>query len=489
MLRACLMHMSLGAILTALTTIAVSSYASAQTATAGGAPNSTGLAPSVRVATPLGQTSFAQSSVPPLPHPEALWPDPFGWNTWLRSHGIAILLDNVDEFSGALTSPTKGLGLRQGSANAGQYGLETDIDWERLAGIKGFSTHTVMVGRYGIPASRMFGDNLNPSQEIYGAGGNVAIHFVYGYGEETLWNGRFDAAAGRIPLLTDFSANPLYCNFMNNAFCGNPKAASDNTSHSSYPDSGWAARFRVRPTTDTYIQSGVYFHEKGIYGVQQMRTGFKLNGADIDGEAAPVEVGWEPLFGHDKLPGHYKLGGAVDTADHPDQYYDINGNPYILTGQKQKIHHNSWSAWALADQMLFRHHGNGPDAGLIAIATFYNNSPVTQTRERQYNLGVLDRGFWHARPLDAWGVNFSYVQVAERVTRSQELQQSLGYTSLLNGSYFPQTNGMIVEAMYQIHVFRGVTFMPDFQYFIRPGAQQGLKDAAMLGFKSHIELF
>ena len=34
-----------------------------------------------------------------------------------------------------------------------------------------------------------------------------------------------------------------------------------------------------------------------------------------------------------------------------------------------------------------------------------------------------------------------------------------------------------------------VSFAPDFQYFIRPNAQTNLHDAALLGFKSHIELF
>ena len=490
MLRACLTHMSLGAVLVALTTLACSSYANAQTATAGGAPNGTGLSPSLRVSNALSRIAFDDgTTVPALPHPEAIWPDPFGANTWLRNHGIAILLDNVDEFAGAITSPTKNLGLRQGSSFAGQYGLETDIDWERLAGLTGFSTHTVMVGRSGTPASRMFGDNLNPSQEIYGAGGNVVVHLVYAFGEETLLGGRVDMAAGIIPLLTDFSANPLYCNFMNNAFCGNPKASSDNTTHSSYPDGSWAFRIRVRPVDQVYIQTGVYFNRKGIYTVQQMRTGFKFNGANLDGQTAPVEVGCEPIFGKHQRPGHYTLGGAVAPADHKDQYYDVDDAPWALSGLAPKMHHNSWSAWALADQMLWRHEGNGPDAGLTAIAVYYNNSPVTQTRERQYSLGLLDRGFWHSRALDAFGANFSYVQVSNKVARTQELQRALGMTTLLGGSFFPQTSGMIFEGMYQIHVWRGMTFQPDFQYFIRPGAQRGLKDAAMLGFKAHVELF
>ncbi|BAT18866.1 carbohydrate porin [Asaia bogorensis] len=442
----------------------------------------------------LTQTSLSElhkdTTVAPLPKPEAIFVNPLGINAWLRERGIAILLDNTNEMSGMLNAPTKGLGLRQGASNAGQYSMENDIDWERLAGWTGFSTHDVIVGRYGIPASRMFGDNLNPSQEIYGGGGNVFVHLVYAYGEETMFNDRFDVAAGRMSFLSDFSANPLYCNFMNNAFCGNPKASSDNTAHASYPDANWAARFRLRPTDNTIFQFGVYFTQtQAIYGNAQMRTGFKFNGATIDGEAMPVEFIWEPRFGHDhSLPGHYKAGFAYDTADHKDNYYDGNGNPFALSGLKPRDVHGAWAAWGLVDQMVYHHPGQAPDAGVTLIGAAYFNKAQTQTRADQLSFGVLDRGFWKSRPLDAVGVNFSWTHVSDDLTRSQRLYAAQGLP-LPNGSLFPQTSAYVVEAMYQIHVLRGVTFAPDFQYYFNPGAQKQLRDQAMLGFKSHIEIF
>ncbi|OUI81544.1 porin [Gluconobacter sp. DsW_056] len=445
--------------------------------------------PSERVNTPLNQIYFGNEWVPPLPRPEALLVDPFGWNTWLRDRGIALTMDTTNEFSGAITSPTPGYGLKQGSSNAGQYSLENDIDWEKLANVRGFSTHALVVGRYGIPASRMFGDNLNPSSEIYGAGGNVVVHLVYAYAEETIAKGRVDLAGGRIPFLNDFSSNPLYCTFQNNAFCGNPKASSDNTTHSSYPDASWAFRVRTRPTISTYIQTGVYFAQAGIYGNTQFRTGFKFNGADIHGEAIPVEAGWEPLFGKDKLPGHYKVGYAIDNAPHKDNYYDVNGQPYAISGLPARTVNYSWSAWVLADQMVLRHHVKGnADAGLILLGGMYANSPRTQLRGQQYFAGLIDTGFWAARPLDTIGINFSYVRVAKNATATERLQALYGMP-LMAGSLTPQTFGEVLEATYRIHVMRGVTFAPDFQYYFRPGAQKALKDAAMLGFKSHIQFF
>ena len=449
----------------------------------------TSLNPSTRVSTPVGQLAGGGSSVPPLPQPEALFPDLFGFGPGLRNAGIAVLLDNVNEFDGIISGPHKG------TTNAGQYALETDIDWERLAGVRGLSTHTVVVGRYGIPASRIFGDNINPSQEIYGAGGNVAVHLVYAYAEETLAQGRADFAAGRIPFLNDFSASPLYCNFQNNAFCGNPKSSSDNIAHSSYPDAGWALRARVRPTTGTYIQSGIYFDESGIYTNQFQRSGFRFDSQQIEGETFPVELGWEPSFGPDKLPGHYKLGFAYDNIHHTDNYFDTNGAAFAQTGLKPRQLRGSTAEWVLFDQMLVR---NGPGAtdGIIAFGGYYHNDPASALRGDQYEIAALDHAFWKARPFDTIAVAFSYISVPNALTKTEELQQELGQSITGTGSQFYndslpgiQTHTMNIEADYQIHVMRGVTFAPDFQYFFRPNAQGNLHDAALLGFKSHIELF
>lgn len=450
----------------------------------------TSLNPSARVSTPLGVAlPVNATAVPPLPAPESLFGDLFGIGD-LRKAGVDLLLDDTNEFAGIISGP------RKGATNAGQYAFETDIDWQRLAGLTGFSTHSVMVGRYGIPASRIFGDNLNPSQEIYGSGGNVAVHLVYAYAEETLAGGRVDVTAGRIPFLNDFSASPLYCNFMNNSFCGNPKASSDNPSHSSYPDANWATRLRVRPTKTTYIQTGIFFAEANIYSATNgFRSGFRFSSSQINGEAFPVEIGYEPALGPDKLPGHYKLGFAYDNQNHRDGYFDTNGSAFGQTGLPPRQRKGTTAAWVLFDQMLLRN-GPGDTNGLIALGGFYHNDPSTSTRNDQYEFAMLDRGFWKARPQDLVGVAFSYMQVSNALTRTEELQQELGLPITGNGAQFYndskpgiQSHTMDIEATYQIHVMRGVTFAPDFQYFIRPNAQANLHDAALLGFKTHIELF
>ncbi|MFT8918669.1 MAG: hypothetical protein ABF887_03690, partial [Gluconobacter oxydans] len=76
---------------------------------------------SVRVAKPLPATPLSGPVVPPFENPPAFLPDFFGVRAWLRAHGIALLVSNTNEFTGAVTKPTPGFrNYRQGASNAGQ---------------------------------------------------------------------------------------------------------------------------------------------------------------------------------------------------------------------------------------------------------------------------------------------------------------------------------------------------------------------------------
>ncbi len=429
--------------------------------------------------TQVNKTTSAELGMGAIPQPEALVPQV---NDYLHQYGTAVLLDNVDEFLGVISGPHKG------SSNDGQYGLEWDQDWYVLAGIPGLETHAIAVGRYGAPpAANIAGDNgLNQSQEIYGAGGNVAIHLVFFYAEESLAQGRVNIAAGRAPMENDFDSNPLNCNFMNNSLCGNAKGITDNPANASYPDAQWFARARVRPIAPVYIQTGIYFTENNTYSsANGYRSGFHLDSSHVDGEAFPIEVGFEPKIGADQMPGHYKIAAMYENTNHD------TWNLPTLPVESRK---GGTQAWAQFDQMLVR---NGPGAtdGIIVIGNYNHNDERYSVRANQYNIAAIDRDFWKARPLDTIGVLFNYQTISNRLNNIQAEELTFGLPLSGNfGTSFPgeagkQTSTMNIEANYQIHVYRGITFAPDFQYFIRPNAERSLHDAALVGFKSHIQLF
>ncbi len=400
----------------------------------------------------------------------------------LGNLGIDVLGDVISEFASNVTG-----GVHQGSTFANQVGLEVDVDWQKLARLQGFSTHVVLVNRSGSPDSGhgLIGGGLQPVQEIYGAGGDAGIHLVYAYGEEKVAGDRLDIAFGRMPVTNDFAASPLYCNFMNNALCGNPKALpGGDIGFSSYPDAVWGARARVRPTDDTYVQFGLYAVDQGLYGDQHFRSGFDFTTSRISGEEFPVEVAYLPTLGPDKLPGHYKLGFAYDNSSYNDFYVGDNGAPAALTGDPFKIHKGHTQAWALFDQMVLRN-GPGTNDGVILLGGYAHNDPTTSVYAEQYFVGALNRSFWKARPLDTVGVLFSYVNVSPYVTKAEALDIQLNQP-IPGGATGIQHHEEIVELNYDIHVYRGVNFQPEFQYVIRPNGQKNINDAAVFGFKTHV---
>jgi porin len=410
------------------------------------------------------------------PSTEHLLGDWWGARTYLENPGIYLSFDALTEFAGNVSG-----GVKQGATFANQAAFGFDVDWQRLAGIPGFSTHMIIVNRSGANDSALFGDNLLPVQEIFGAGGNVALHLVSAYAQEKLFDGRLDLAAGRMNVENDFASSPLYCNYMNNALCGDPKALpGGDIGHSAYPDGVWGGRVRVRPTQETYITTGVYEVSQGLYG-DDWRTGWEFDGAQDSGVYVPVEVGFEPRLGEAKLPGHYKIGFGYDSSN---TFTNFSAALTTRSGTPAPTHTGNTQVWVLADQMLVRQ-GPGDQDGIIVLGGFVHNNPQNSVYAEQYFVGALDRGFWAARPQDTAALLFTYNTVSGQLGKVQAQEQELGLP-ISNGATGVQTHEMLLELNYNIHVYRGLSFQPDFQYVMRPNAQSNIHNAAVFGFRAHV---
>jgi porin len=68
-----------------------------------------------------------------------------------------------------------------------------------------------------------------------------------------------------------------------------------------------------------------------------------------------------------------------------------------------------------------------------------------------------------------------------------QAQESEFGLPISNAATGVQTHEMILEANYNIHVYRGVDFRPEFQYVFRPNAQSSIRNAAVFGLKANVE--
>lgn len=425
---------------------------------------------------PSPQVAEAKGVEQPPETPQHLFGDWGGVRTYLGNLGIDLSLDYTTESAANIAG-----GLRRGVDYAHQIGIQLDMDWQKLAGIQGFSTHLAVVNRAGRNlSSDDIGDRVLQAQEIYGAGFDMALHDVWLYGEEKLFDGRIDAVFGRIFPGMDFAASPLYCNFMTLTICGHPRALTAEQGFVDWPQNVWGGRVRVRPTPDTYVMLGIYDSQPFPGGG---RSGFNWSTNTVTGTFYATELAWEPVFGPDRLPGHYKAGVGYDTSNFPDQFMGVGGGPLVLTGQPPAIRGSRTQFWITFDQMLFRT-GPAPNNGLTLLGAYAHDSPDDSLFQHFVWVGMLYSGFWKQRPDDQIGLAFTYYQVSPSLTRTENLEQQFGLPPTY--PFGVQSHAMVLEANYNIPVWPGVQLQPEFEYFIRPGGVSSVRNAVVLGLKTHV---
>lgn len=401
-----------------------------------------------------------------------------GVQPWLQKHGIYFALNVYESLSG---NPWGG--KTQSETVAGQVGSTLDIDWQKLLNAgkwsEDFWLHMLVVNGHGRNLSANFGDNGNQVQQIYGARGNVVAHLVWAYLEKAWLNRKVDLAVGWMPTGTFFNNSPYVCDFMNVWLCGNVTPTKYLVSGRDWPSGNIGAVLRVMPRNDVYVMGGLFAvsphsYNGGISGWAWAQSGLGKLGTE-------VEAGWIPSLGRNHLVGHYKVGVLYDNSRYDDLYQDINGRPWVVTGDPARKQSGQTSVWVIADQMLLRH-GPGETNGLVLAGQYSYASGQTSQIKNHFVAALIDTGaLWH-RPSDSYGVNFQWAEFSHSAIRSQEAAYDAGLP--LPGGNFGTPYGIqghetIYEAFYSFNVMTGMNIQPDFQYVNHVGGSTRFKDAVV----------
>ena len=133
--------------------------------------------------------------------------------------------------------------------------------------------------------------------------------------------------------------------------------------------------------------------------------------------------------------------------------------------------------------MLFRT-GPSPNNGLILLGAYAHDSPDDSLFQHFVWLGMLYSGFWRQRPDDQVGLAFTYYQVSPSLTRTESLEQQFGLPPTY--PFGVQSHAMVLEANYNIPVYPGIQVQPEFEHFFRPGGVSSVRNALVLGLKTHV---
>lgn len=393
-----------------------------------------------------------------------------GLRTTLQNLGIGIDLRYIS----ATASVVAG-GRRTGIDYAGWEQAIFNLDFGKIAGVQGLTAHADFIHRSGRNASYdLVGDNLFRAQYMWDGTYGTAVFLEYLYLEQKLFNGTLILRAGRMPMILDFGLLPDSCDFMAQAVCATWGIGSTN-SFITVPSSSWAGMIDVKVTDDLSFKAGVY--QIGTrFGAP---TGFYwgLNGAT--GVSFPMELSYITHLGPNGLPGIIKIGGYVDTSQYDNFYDATNGVPLPLTSAPPRQSRRA-GFYALAQQRLW-YAKPGTAQGITGLIGYTHNTSDISVFQNFAFVALLDQGIIPSRPNDRAGLSLTWVGVSHALTNVQELQSDLGLP-LSNSAPGVQTTEYLLEANYDISVYRGLHIMPDLQYVIHPSGTHAYPNALVLGF-------
>jgi porin len=383
-----------------------------------------------------------------------------GLRTKLENEGFHLRAHYLSETAG---NPSGG--LRQGTQYAQQIDFGADLDLEKLVDLKGGQIHVTFTDRQGQSLAADDIGNLISVQEIFGGGQNFRLaELSY---EQSLFDDHVDTKIGWIHAADDFASSPIYCYFQNNGFCGQPAGIPIDSGFTSFPVGSWGGFIKLLPRSDLYLQAGAYEVNPSL---NDPDNGFKLSTSGATGVIVPVEGGWRPRFGPDKLPGNYKLGAYYDNSDAPDLGTTYTDPTAVVSGR--------WGIYVAADQMLFRE-APGSERGLTVFGLFLYADPVNALLQYYWEAGLLYRGTFRGRDQDTIGLAVNQSRVSNILIAAQN-QQNMVMPGTVDTQSVGETD---IELNYRAQLTPWFAVMPNIQYVIHPNAVTQIPNAFVLGLQ------
>ena len=391
--------------------------------------------------------------------------------------GLKVTGGQVGEASG---NPVGG--RSQGGGYAQELHVGVDLD-SKLLGWDGGTFHALITQRVGSSISKNNIGNLLTVQEIYGDGQTVRItELSY---EQQLFGGHVDVEGGRLNIEQDFASSPvyfggaLYCNFQNNAICGEPIAAPLNDSGEiAYPASSWGARIKAYPEEHYYIEAGAYEVNPTLY---LSKNGFKLG---IDGATGVITVA-ETGIALDRggYVGNYRVGAYYDNASGSGVAGSI-GRVSVpdqggLSDLNVPLHTGRSGGWILADQTIQKDQGSGK-RGTVVFAAFEWGDRETALVNRYGEAGVVRYGTFHNRDLDTVAVGFIAASLNGALRGAEEQLIREGIPSPVTSQEYA------IEVNYGVQVTGWLNLRPGVQYIWHPAGTNEIRNALVLDLKTAV---
>lgn len=432
----------------------------------------------VRAQTLTNATGTEGFSIPSLLESDHLASDIPGRKELADSHGIT--------FSGQLINDmlwnTLG-GASAGNADDGVLQIGLDADMKKLIGLEGGTFHTSWLWTYG---SNINGNVAN-AFSVSAFSANPAFRCYELWYQQSFAGSLVSLRGGLLAIDNEFTLSDTAGLFVNSSF-GLANLGTFNLANSGpqFPMATPGVRLEVDPTD--WLMLHTVFAQANPFTQQQNQNNFNWNFGPSGGLLNVTEAvaKWKSILSS-QLPGTAKAGFWIQNGPAPtlpDSYeLAAPGNVQYSTG-----------FYAVADQALYRPHGNGhgdsfPAVGDAVVPEPSDSAPqglnafgrvgFTPQPDNPMSLfadgDLVYTGLIPGRKADRLGAAFAYGQV------------SSGYRSLAAQQDIPGASFEAVsELTYSIQVTPAVTLQPDLQYVLHPGGTQQYGNALVAGFRATV---
>ena len=413
-----------------------------------------------------------------------LLPNPF------EKTGVKFAVTYIGEVLG---NPTGG--AKRGTAYEDRINFATDVDFEKLIGLKQLTFHANVFQIDGGGLSRgallnflvVSGIEALPTTRLY------EIWF------EQKWGTKLALRAGQLAADTEFMT-AKYTDVFTNASLGWPAGFSLNmpSGGPSPPLATMGTRLRADVSDNLTLIGAVFDGDSAGPGTNdpQLRNrhgvNFRVNDPPL--VLAEAQFLWNAKKGDPGLDGKFKVGGWRHFGTFSDERLSTFGLSLAdpASGGVPANRSGDFGVYSVLEQKLYRV-GKDDDRGIGVFIRASYSPPDRNIVDLYADAGIEFVGLSDKRPKDKFGLALAYARVSPW---AQSLDADF---RVFNGPTWPaRSYEGLFTAVYQYEVRSGWTMQPNFQYVVHPGGgatnplganQPGLalKNAAVLGVRTVVK--
>jgi len=397
-----------------------------------------------------------------------------GYRNELKKEGVDFQVNYTMESASNLAG---GYNTTTTARYTDQWAFGTTLDLEKLLNWDDTQFQFTITSRNGRDLTQHISDprtgGLSSVEEVWGRGQTWRLTQFWvnkGFFDHIL-----EVKAGRVTTGEDFDS--FDSKFQNLAFGSGQPGNWRGDRWFNWPVSQWGGRVKLNFTPEIYLQVGFYNQTPGNY---DRGDGFRLDTSPTLGNMVPIELGWKPVFGPDKLPGNYRIGAY---------YSSVNGDNY--SSYRDGGYHNknhAYGGYLLAQQQLTATDGDNQRGLGLTVQAVMNDHKTSKTDNYQA-IALTWKGPMASRAEDEIGLGAARIHVNSDYAHMQHTANAYhGVSDYRNPTYLPIQHGSEYnfELYYNARVTHWLNLRPNLQYVASPGAVSGVKDAFIGGLSANV---